>query len=299
MLTLSYRPVQVLQNSPLAVSDCHIMEIKNLRTTWNNHGTTWNNYGTIWNNYGTTLKLFPPYLWQDLHAPNLYDVGDERRYVIILAQYQNDQQVNFPGYLFQKILQQQSHLRIKPYERIVHYQHPGICQQGLYQLELAQLTARQGYDVLVQQRIQPECIIQFPAQAFALLGDAVQQFADGRHIVLDGMPVPALLQIILAILVTIAVAECNVFDLFAYQTLYASHLVNLAYPGFKVELHFVLQQGIMLCQDFNQTALACSVLTANGNLLAIPDFQVDRLGHSPCRISDYSVFNLYHLSPCS
>ena len=45
-----------------------------------------------------------------------------------------------------------------------------------------------------------------------------------------------------------------------------------------------------------KTALACGIVTADGNLLTFHDFQVYRLGHPPRRITHYSVYNLYHLS---
>ena len=146
------------------------------------------------------------------------DVVDEVGNVVRLRNHQHDVHLLFVCQQLQQFFQLVARLGIEPDEGVVHDKQPWGGEERLGELEFAQFAAREGDDVLVEQRLHVEQLVQVLLQLSALLAvrscqqiGALQQFAHGGCLVVNVVLVPSQLQIVLAVHVrSVRVAEGDI-----------------------------------------------------------------------------------------
>ena len=118
------------------------------------------------------------------------------------------------------------------------------------------------------------------------LGQSLQRLSHGGAVLGYVMLVPSLLVVVRAILLPIGVAETDVPYVFADE------------PPFgrpEVVLYLGAQQRIVSRQNLHKPALARSVVAYDGNLLALGNLQIQRLGHAPVGMAGDAVFYAYQV----
>ena len=138
-----------------------------------------------------------------------YHVCYKCRDVVCLRQDQNHLQIGHFSQFSQQCVQQSPGPRIQSNERIVHNQHPRATQQGLGQLKLAELSARQQNNMFAEHFLNAKQIVQRFPQLFVLAGR--KQIGYDRRIV-QVLRIPALLVIIVPVGIPVRVTESDVFD---------------------------------------------------------------------------------------
>ena len=111
---------------------------------------------------------------------------------------------------------------IKAEERIVHDQHSRIIEQYLDNLEFAQLSAGEFDYLRVKERLYLEHAVEMVAHGPSLGGvraadfiSLFQKLPDRRHVRIDSIGIPPLLEEILGIGCAVRIPECQVFDIVA------------------------------------------------------------------------------------
>ena len=250
-------------------------------------------------------KLFNTHLWEDSEAFDGDDVGYERWHYVSARKHEDDQQLQAAGERAEQFGELRARLGVQPYERIVEDEHSGHRQERAGQLELPKLPAGKRDDETVQQFVQAEHRVQTVAEGGALrpetgacrfiketagprlrgLERPLQQSVRRGCLVVDVLPVPAFLEIIVAVSPVVGVPEGNIFDVLGHQP---------ERGGREVELQCSPLHGQDAPESLYQPRLARSVVPDHCNLLSVVDRQAQRPGHPDCGIAGLSVGYLYY-----
>ena len=162
-LALAHRPVQLAQDGAFAIADAHAAEAQYLAALLGIErlggqvlgGQTGDPFEPLQVGAGRGGERIEILLARDLRAEaqplDGQYVCDERRYLVRPAQDEDDEQGGPACQVLQHVAQLVACGRIESDEGVVENEDTWLAQERLGELELAQLTAAQGDERLVQQ----------------------------------------------------------------------------------------------------------------------------------------------------
>ena len=218
MFALQHHPVQILENGSLAVADGHVFE--------HNHQLGDGGKRRFPLHLDRMRTMLDQEIGLDLDLRNeaevldFDDACDKIRYLVHLRKHQDDLHTLFFRQYSEELLHLVSGLCVESDKRVLDDQHPGFGKQIGGELEFAQLTTRQQYDILVKQIIKMEelidMLLEIPSLRCVLTGQQECLFkltANGGCLFINLHLVPALLQEIGAVIVAaVGIAEGDVLD---------------------------------------------------------------------------------------
>ena len=223
------------------------------------------------------------------HGPvvHFHYVGDEVGYVVGLGEYEHHQR-RCAGYIGrQKHFELVAGRGIEAYKWVVDDEQPCLGKESAGNHILAQLTARQQDDGLVEKWPHLEYIVQVLAQRVALggifaLGEigTVEQLANRRHLGIHLLRLPALLQKISLVYTTVRVTEGNVTDIVGEIRFAAGREIIIRLRNLKV---------VATAQDVYQHGLSASVRACDGNLLSFQQLQAEGMAHGKLGDGAYPI----------
>ena len=230
--------------------------------------------------------------YERLHLQTLYGkhVGDKPGNHVVARKDEDAEQMKLMHHRGEQIREQGSGLSVETDVRIVHDEHTGRRHQDARELELAQFAAGDADDVLVLKMLHMKHLVESLPQAGNGFGNLLQELAHSRGVLVDVVLVPALLQIVGAVVLSVAVAKGDILEIVRHQR---------ALRRREVVADLVEQERVVLREDFHQTGLAGSVVTDHSELHAVLYCEIDRSGHTPHRIPDHTVFNVNNYSQYS
>ncbi len=210
-------------------------------------------------------------------------MGDERGHVVEHREYQHQLYRARAGDTLQQVGQQPARVGVEADEGVVHHQHAGLGEQGLGQLELAQLAAAQQDDFLVHERLQPKEVEEVPAPF--LVPYRAQLLAHGGCLVLV-VGIPALLVVVVGIGAPVGVAEGDGADVVVGRG---------RSRGAEVVGQRASGQRILARQQVHQQALSRAVGAHDGNVFVRPEGHRSRLSQPHLRQAGHAGSEAYCL----
>ena len=227
------------------------------------------------------------------HVLDLDHMTYKLRYVVVLAQHDDDLHGAVVDHGLQQVVELGACLGVKTNEGVVDDEHLGGGKDGRGEHELAQLAAGEHYDIFVEHGLEVEQLVDVFLEELALgrvvAGEPVglvELLACGHGSLVNLGLVPALLKEVGAVVVaSIGVAERDIFDVVRDELLVCWR---------EVILGVVAQQRMAADKYVDKHRLASSVRAHDGQVLTLEQLKIDGLSHSPCRHACHAVLNVNH-----